>query len=98
MTTTTMDAEKARAFRDGYEQQVKALSRTSRRQLEIIDRTELRAHGITRIMGSLSKDELIRDILDLRGFSKDLLNESTHWLYHKPGEPWSACEFCEVAP
>lgn len=92
----TMSTSEAQAFRDAYGAEVSRLSRKTRTQLRQIDAAALTARGMQRLYGGpQSKDELISEIL---GFSYpvDRLNETTHVLYHKPGENWSACDLCQA--
>lgn len=93
-STTLMTPDEAGKFRAGWNTDVKLLSRLTATRLREIDATELASQGRTRIVGKLSKDELINDILELRGFTTAKLNEAIHVLHH--GEyPNSACEWCQ---
>jgi len=90
----SITATEAREFRAAHDAEVSALSRKSRAELERIDAAELATRGQQRSHGGpQSKDELISEILSFR-YPIDRLNETTHVLYHKPGESWSACEWC----
>lgn len=91
----TMTRDEATAFRAAHDRTVTELWRKSRTALAALELTELRATGADRVFGGpYSKDELVRAILDLRGYTTSKLNETTHILYHSPGVINSACEWC----
>lgn len=90
----TMTVPEAQEFRAGYEAEVRELSRKSRTELASIEAAELSGRGMQRLFGGpQSKDELINAIVGYR-YPLERLNETTHILYHEPGESWSACEWC----
>jgi hypothetical protein len=92
-----MDTAAAQALRKAWNDDVKALSRMARARLVGLDREELTARGTYRVFGSLSKDELVNDILDMR-YPREALNESIHVLYHVDGVTNSACDLCALVP
>lgn len=88
-----MTREQAQSLRTARDTDARLLSRKPKFELAAIERHEAgRPAGETR--GRWSKDELITAILERRGFGIEKVNESTHVLYHQPGEKWSACKFC----
>jgi len=90
----TMSVEQARLFRAAHEGEVRALNRKTIGQLREIHRAELAGRGAEILFGGPSgKDELMAAILEFR-YPMAQLNETTHILYHNPGECWSACKFC----
>lgn len=90
MRTTTLTIDEARALRASHDADAKLLSRQTKAQLKAI-----RYHrGLIHIYGEMSKDELISSILDAR-YPLERMHEAIHVLHHRPGEPWSACEWCE---
>jgi hypothetical protein len=90
----TMTITEAQTFRAAHDAEVRKLSRKSRAELASIDAAELAARGMQRLYGGPhSKDELINEIIGFH-YPLERLNETTHILYHKPGESWSACEWC----
>lgn len=88
-----MTEPEAREFRARHDADVRRLSRMSRARLAETDAQELASRGIQRLYGQLSKDELIAEILGYR-YPREQYDETTHILYHKPGEIWSACDIC----
>src|SRR5487761_1129592 len=95
LTTTAMTEAQARIFREAWNAAAKRYSRMSKAQLQAEDAAALADAGMQRIYGGpASKDELIADILNPRGYTTARLNETTHVLYHGPGEAWSACDWC----
>lgn len=91
-----MNPADATALIAAHDQTARDLSRTRKGELEAIDRDELTERGIERIFGTMSKDELIADIMRYR-FPSAQMNEARHVKYHKPGEKWDICEFCIAA-
>ncbi len=88
----TMDRVQAQEFMDGWNAEIRSLSRRRRSDLELIERSHLRAAGIQRISGGpRSKDELITAILEYRYPSKRH-SEALHVL--NDGNCGSACRFC----
>lgn len=86
--------EEAESFRLSYDSEVKFLSKRSHSGLVDIEARLMRGQGMKRVYGSLSKDELISSILNLRGFSNAKLNESIHVLYHTDGLVNECCDSC----
>ena len=70
-----MTITEAREFRSQHDQQVKRLTRMSKVQLRNLLDRQYRAAGIIRWGGLASKDELIRELLDL-DFPLERLNEA----------------------
>jgi hypothetical protein len=91
--STAMDIAEATAYRAAWNTEVKRLTRMSKSALAIEHRDALASQGATLIYGQYSKDELIRAVLGIR-YPTAKLNEATHVVAHKPGEAWSACEWC----
>jgi hypothetical protein len=88
-----MTTEQAEKFRLEYHRQVARLGKTGKAELTRIDHAELAAAGRQRLFGQMSKDELIREILDLRGYGTDRFNEATHVLHH--AATWDGCTYCK---
>lgn len=88
-----MTEAEAREFRAAHDADASRLSRTSTHELRQIAAGLRAGLGWERVYGESSKDELISEILGYR-YPLATLNETTHVLYHKPGETWSACERC----
>jgi len=88
-----MSADEARQFRAEESRTARELSRTRAGELRAIDRDELEAHGIVRIMGKMSKDELISEIMRYR-FPPAEVTEAIHVLHHQPGQVWDGCPIC----
>jgi hypothetical protein len=93
MPVITFTAEEARTFRAARDGDVRQLSRKSKTELQRIAAGLRAGVGWERIYSQASKDELICEILRFR-YPAEKLNETTHVLYHKPGETWSACVWC----
>lgn len=96
MTTTPRFpmAEHATAYRAAYNDRMSALYRLTKPKLRSIDRAHMAAQGVERIYGGpATREELIRAILDDE-YPVSLLNESSHVIWHQPGESWSACRWC----
>jgi hypothetical protein len=96
MTTTPTfpTAESALVYRKAHDVRVKKLYRMTMPTLRDIEQAHLARQGYQRVFGGpVSKDELISAILAVE-YPADRMNETTHVLYHKPGETWSACEWC----
>lgn len=91
---TNMTRETAAALRAGAATETALLSHKPKYELTAIERGELAAAGISRLVGNSSKDELIASLLSLRGYDTSRLNEASHVLYHE-GTPWPACEYCQ---
>ena len=89
-----MNETEASEFRRGHDTYVRTLSRTAKARLASTYRQELASRGQQLLYGGpASKDELVSALASLR-YPLGQLNESTHVLYHAPGETWSACEHC----
>jgi hypothetical protein len=87
--------DQADALRAAHDADARALTRMTRAQLAVLESAELRKRGFERLAGRpVSKDELVRSILDYR-YPLASLNRASHVLYHAPGETWSACDFCD---
>lgn len=93
-----MNDTEARAFRAAYEGAVKRYSKMTKVQLRNEDLIALSETNTVRLCGGpVSKDELISDILTLRGYTTAKLNESTHVLAHEiPGQNWPDCPYCQA--
>jgi hypothetical protein len=93
-TVTFPTAESALTYRQAHDTRVKALYRMTMPTLRGIEQAHLAEQGYRRVSGGpVSKDELVNAILATE-YPVGLLNETTHVMHHKPGETWSACEFC----
>ena len=98
VTTDFPTAESALTYRQAHDKRVKALSRMTMPTLRETERAYLTAQGRERITGGpCGRDELISAILAIE-FPAALINQTAHVLYHKPGEHWSACEYCQESP
>jgi hypothetical protein len=90
-----MTEPQARIFREAYNAAVKRYSRMTIAQLKAERAAALAGQGMISLYGGpVSKDEFVSAVLNLRGYTIDKLNETTHVLHHAPGESWSACEWC----
>lgn len=89
-----MDQTQAAQLRIEHDHYVRQIWRKPVHELKTIYRRELADRGTQLLYGGpAGKDELTNAIVGLR-YPVAQLNESTHVLYHKPGEYWSACEWC----
>jgi hypothetical protein len=87
-------AQAAVTFRAAHDARVVQLYRMQLRMLRAIRRQQLAAHNTVSIGGGpMSKEELINAIM-AEQFPVHLMNETTHVLYHRENETWSACELC----
>jgi len=98
ITTSDMSKDFANALLAAHDADVRALSRMTRHELAVLERSELAARGTERIMGGpVTKDELINAITNMR-YPIARQNEAIHVLHHdpQPGQvgTWSACEWC----
>jgi hypothetical protein len=92
-----MTEDEARAHRADHDNYAKAISRMTKAELAILYRREMAIRGTELLYGGPgSKDEFISAIMNLN-YPAALMNETSHVLYHKPGENWSACEHCQRA-
>jgi hypothetical protein len=88
-------AEVAAAYRARHDARVKALSRLGATTLRELEGAQLAAQGVQRVAGGpASRDELVGAIVDAE-FPRALMDEASHVLYHKPGETWGACQWCQ---
>jgi hypothetical protein len=93
--TQLMTEPQARIFREAYAAAVKRYSRMTIAQLKAERTAALADQGIESLYGGPgSKDEFVSAVLNLRGYTVARLNDTTHVLYHGPGESWSACDWC----
>jgi hypothetical protein len=91
--TSDMTKGQAHALRAAHASEARALTRMTRHELAVIERCDLAARDIERIMGGpASKDELIGAILEMR-YPAARQNEAVHVLGHD-SRGWSACNFC----
>lgn len=88
-----MTAVQARQFMDAYNATVRTLDRTSKAKLAEIERRELADRGITRLYGTMSREDLLKSIVDMR-FPSERWQLANHTLYHNTGDNWSACQYC----
>lgn len=92
--TVTMTPEQAAALRKGHDTDARRYSRMTRAALVVTYRTALRARAREILFGGPgTKSEYATAILDLR-YPRERLHEAIHVLHHKPGENWSACQWC----
>lgn len=89
----SMGAVSARGLLKAHDDDARKLSRLTRAQLTVVDNSELAARSMSRLVGKLSKDELISDILELRYPIADR-NQAIHVIHHVDGLTNSACEWC----
>lgn len=91
-----MDQTEARTYRAAYAAAVKRYSKMTKAQLRTEDAAALEARGMQRLYGGpQSKDELIADILELRGYTAAKEHEAIHTLGHDT--PWPDCGHCQAA-
>ena len=88
-TSTFASTDEARAFRANHDLAAHMLSKQSKSALV----SQANGKGIW-ANAKWSKDELIAALADYL-FPRDRMEEANHVLYHKPGENWSACEWCK---
>jgi hypothetical protein len=86
----------ALAYRHSHDRRVRALYRMTMPALRNVQAQHLAGQGYVQVSwpGRVSKHELINAILAVE-FPADLMNETSHVLYHKSGETWSACKHCD---
>lgn len=93
MTTSTMTKDQALMFRAAENAAVKRYSKMTKVQLRNEWLAALSDTGSQSVYGGpVSKDELIRAILELRGYTVAKLNEAIHASAHDV--TWPDCEFC----
>lgn len=89
-----MNETEARVYRAAYDSAVKRYSTMTRAALAAEERAIMADQGTQRLWGGLgSRDELIISILNLRGYTIDKWNESTHVIAHQV--PWPDCPHCQ---
>lgn len=89
----TLTADEARQLRADHDRDAGQLARKSQRELGRIAAGLRAGTGWERLYGTSSKDELISEILGHR-YPAAKLNEAIHVMHHRPGESWTACEWC----
>jgi hypothetical protein len=98
-TQDLMTETQARTFREAYAAAVKRYSRMTKAQLQLeVSNARATAGRYVVYGGASSKDELIRDMMDLRGYTVAKMNESIHVLYHVDGITNDICEWCNPNP
>ena len=91
-----MTETEARTLREAASAAVRRYSRMTRAQLRAENTAAQEAAGIQHLHGGpVTKDELVADTLELRGYGVARLNEATHVVGHDV--VWPDCRWCQAA-
>ena len=91
-----MNEAEARTLREAASAAVRRYSRMSRSALRVENAAAQEIAGIQHVFGGpVTKDELVSDTLELRGYGIAKLNEATHVLAHDVF--WPDCQWCQAA-
>jgi hypothetical protein len=93
VTNTDMSKDFARALVEAHDADARTLSRKTRHELAVFERSEMAARGMEHVYGGpVTKEELLRSILDMR-YPVARRFAAAHVLHHDR-DKWSGCEFC----
>lgn len=95
ITAPAMTEDEARELQAGAAETSRKLTRMSAADLRRIAVAERAAHGIELLYGRFDKDDLVSEIMDLRGFTVPRINQAIHTLGHDV--VWPDCPYCTTA-
>lgn len=95
MSTTAapaMTEDEAREFHAAAAETSRKLTRMSAAELGRVAKAERAAHGIELLYGKPGREDLVSEVMDLRGFTVDRINQAIHVLHHDM--VWPECPHC----
>lgn len=90
-----MTEDEARDLQNGAADTSRKLTRMSAAELARVAVAERATRGRVLLYGKPSKDELISEVMDLRGYTVARINEAIHVLNHDV--VWPECPYCTAA-
>ena len=91
-----MTTEQAREFHAGASETSARLTRMSAAELRRVAAAERAAHGIELLYGKPGREDLVSEVMDLRGYTVERINCAIHTLHHAD-VVWPDCGYCSAA-